>query len=133
MSAFPDHPIHFVDWLRTRTQYSETPDKELRESFAPRQVYGDNSPRLGGDLFHPVDSRSTVDLRVIENDQVLLATGNQPPAAFPSSAPLSRDPRYCADPWEDWESRIPPTDHRAGDRSDDGRRTAFEHQHSQGH
>ena len=41
MSAFPDPPSHFVDWLRTRTEFNLLSDQELREIFAPRQVYGD--------------------------------------------------------------------------------------------
>jgi uncharacterized NAD(P)/FAD-binding protein YdhS len=137
MSAFPDHPTHFVDWLRTRCEYRLVPEQELREMFAPRQVYGDYLRSLAEIYLHPVDARSSFELRAIDDeavdiivneegggnialasgasvevDQILLATGNQPPAAFPSSAPLSRDPRYCADPWEDWESRIPSTDQR---------------------
>ncbi|MEO2091507.1 MAG: FAD/NAD(P)-binding protein, partial [Gemmataceae bacterium] len=41
MSAFPDHPSHFLDWLRTRTEYTGLPDAVLRETFVPRRVYGD--------------------------------------------------------------------------------------------
>ena len=41
MSAFPDHPNHFLDWLRTRTEYADLPDVVLREAFVPRRVYGD--------------------------------------------------------------------------------------------
>ena len=36
MSALPDHPTHFLDWLRTRTEYADTPDAVLRETFVPR-------------------------------------------------------------------------------------------------
>ncbi len=137
MSAFPDHPTHFVDWLQTRSEFSSVPNKELRETFAPRHVYGDYIRGLAEMVLHPVDPRASFNLHPIEDeaidvvvkesggiqivlksgdpvdvDQVLLATGNQPPAAFPSSAPLSRDPRYCADPWEDWCSRIPSANQR---------------------
>src|SRR5688572_33082722 len=31
MSALPDHPHHFLDWLRTRTEYADTPEAVLRE------------------------------------------------------------------------------------------------------
>src|SRR5271169_1627662 len=33
MSAFPDLPSHFVDWLRNRADFAEFPLAELREQF----------------------------------------------------------------------------------------------------
>ena len=134
MSAFPDQPEHFVNWLRSRHEFNEVPEAELRESFIPRRVYGDYVRALAESYLHPVDSRSPVKIEVIEdqavdliaNDDaetggsvvmksgdsiaarsVLLATGNQPPASFPSESPLSHDSRYCSDPWGDWTSRLP--------------------------
>src|SRR5580700_9935294 len=41
MSAFPDMPDHFLEWLRTRSEYDFVPDGELRERFMPRMIYGD--------------------------------------------------------------------------------------------
>jgi uncharacterized NAD(P)/FAD-binding protein YdhS len=41
MSALPEYPSHFVDWLLTRTEYANIPEAELRETFMPRRVYGD--------------------------------------------------------------------------------------------
>src|SRR5580658_10366986 len=41
MSAFPDLPDHFLQWLRTRSEYDTVPDIELRERFIPRMIYGD--------------------------------------------------------------------------------------------
>src|SRR5580698_4726404 len=41
MSAFPDLPDHFLQWLRTRSEYDAVPDRELRERFIPRMIYGD--------------------------------------------------------------------------------------------
>ncbi len=41
MSAFPDLPDHFVNWLRTRSEYDTVPDLELRGRFIPRRVFGD--------------------------------------------------------------------------------------------
>src|SRR5580698_9398803 len=32
MSALPDHPNHFLEWLRTRTEYAAVPEAELRET-----------------------------------------------------------------------------------------------------
>ena len=41
MSAFPHEPDHFLQWLRTRSEFELTPEIELRERFVPRQIYGD--------------------------------------------------------------------------------------------
>src|SRR5580698_10290656 len=41
MSAFPEMPDHFLQWLRTRCEYDTVPDIELRERFIPRMIYGD--------------------------------------------------------------------------------------------
>ena len=41
MSAFPDLPDHFLQWLRTRSEYDTVPEIELRERFIPRLCYGD--------------------------------------------------------------------------------------------
>ncbi len=45
MSAIPDQPDHFLNSLRTRTEDADLPESQLRESFAPRQVYGDYLPK----------------------------------------------------------------------------------------
>src|SRR6056297_530100 len=133
MSALPDHPTHFVQWLRSRHEYSDTPSEELREMFAPRRVYGDYLRGLLASCLNPVDARGpatietindeAVDVVVeegrsasvqlksgqeIEAEQIVLATGNQPPGSFPSASPLRHDPRYRSDPWDEWLSRLPP-------------------------
>ncbi|MDT5212146.1 MAG: hypothetical protein QOK18_385 [Mycobacterium sp.] len=41
MSAFSDEPNHFLQWLRTRSEFELVPELELRERFVPRQIYGD--------------------------------------------------------------------------------------------
>ncbi len=132
MSALPDMPSHFLDWLRTRWEFKDLPHDQLREMFAPRRVYGDYLSGLLGACLHPIDARSQVKLETVEDeavdivvtgderatillgsgdaveaDQVVLATGNQPPGSFASAAPLRHDARYCADPWEDWRGRLP--------------------------
>jgi len=136
MSAFPDCPTHFVDWLQTRHEYRDVPLTDLREQFMPRRVYGDYIRGLAESCFSPLSSRSPASLAVIEDEvvalhpgeggarveladrdpiparSVLLATGNQPPASFPSETPLAHDDRYCADPWSDWQSRLPGKDGR---------------------
>jgi uncharacterized NAD(P)/FAD-binding protein YdhS len=43
-------------------------------------------------------------------DRVLLATGNQPPAAIGSPSGAFTHAVYCPDPWQDWPAKIPPAD-----------------------
>jgi choline dehydrogenase-like flavoprotein len=54
MSAFPEHPNHFVEWLQTRTEFAGVPEAELRERFIPRRVYGDYLRGLALHFTHPV-------------------------------------------------------------------------------
>jgi uncharacterized NAD(P)/FAD-binding protein YdhS len=132
MSALPDYPSHFVDWLHLRSEYSEVPLELLRETFAPRRVYGDYLRGLLETYSSPIDARGMVQIETVNDqavdvavdadnhatvllqcgesidaDQVLLATGNQPPGTFTSNSPLSHDPRYCEDPWGNWYDRLP--------------------------
>lgn len=135
MSAVPDHPDHFMDWLRTRVEYADFPEIQLRETFAPRRVYGDYLRSL---LFHylkPIDEHhpakveliegeavdinptdgcgaevSIEDGRSIQADRVLLATGNQPPVTLGKHGENFSHPAYVEDPWTDWERQIPDAD-----------------------
>jgi uncharacterized NAD(P)/FAD-binding protein YdhS len=132
MSAFPDLPDHFLQWLRTRGEYDMVPEIELRERFIPRMIYGDY---VRGIMQHhlqaPAESaavRTTflegdaVDVSLQEGggaeiiladgsrvsaDRVVLATGNEPPAGLPGSAELQEHPAWIGNPWQPWENRLP--------------------------
>ena len=134
MSAFPHEPDHFLQWLRTRSEFELTPEIELRERFVPRQIYGDYlrsivqhhlqspgevtpassefvigeaidvEPREAGCLVHLADG-STVDA-----DRVVLATGNEPPAPLPGAESLAGHPAWVGNPWQSWEERLPQDD-----------------------
>jgi len=127
MSAVPDHPDHFLDWLRTRVDYSDLPEPQLRETFAPRRVYGDYIRSLLQNYLDPIDDHHPAAIRIVEDeavdvvpsngsaqvllaggnevtaDRVLLATGNQPRAALGNL----EHPAYCPNPWVSWTERIP--------------------------
>ena len=131
MSAFPDEPDHFVQWLRTRSEFTSVPDAELRALFAPRQIYGDYVCALvlhhllspGG--MTPVESDviigEAVDIEpagsgcrvhladgsTIDADRVVLATGNEPPASLPGAESLAGHPSWVPNPWHGWEQRLP--------------------------
>ena len=133
MSALPDLPSHFVDWLHSRSEFTDTPDEELREMFAPRRIYGDYLRSLLASCLDPIDGRCRVRTEAIDDeavdvelngngcatvilkngspfeaDQIVLATGNQAPGQFSSPSPLRHDPRYRADPWDEWLRQRPP-------------------------
>lgn len=129
MSALADQPSHFVEWLRTRTEFYEEPLPRLREKFVPRRIYGDY---LHGLLFShtataaekkiqietvaggvtsviPAISGATVLLsngQSINAHRVVLATGNQPPAHLKIMGLDSTHPRYFQNPWQGWEGKL---------------------------
>lgn len=130
MSAFPDHPNHFLDWLRTRSEYSDLPDVVLREIFLPRRVYGDYVRSVSLTYLASVDTRHLVQIetvedtavsvmkrpggaviatesgKMIEAERVVLATGNQQPASLPCVDGSFRHEAYFDNPWIDWEGRL---------------------------
>lgn len=131
MSALPDHPNHFLDWLRTRTEYADVPETELREAFLPRRLYGDYLRSLAQHYIRPVAPRCGAELAqlnaevlavepagagarlrlasgaTLDADKVVLATGNEPPADLPGQNTVATHAAWCANPWLDWESRLP--------------------------
>lgn len=131
MSAFPDMPDHFLQWLRTRSEYDTVPDIELRERFIPRMIYGDYLRSLMHQQlqFRGQSSLATTamieaeavdvaregngaaihlsDGSRVEADRVVLATGNEPPAGFPGCAELGDHPGWIGNPWQAWEGRLP--------------------------
>ena len=131
MSAFADQPDHFLQWLRTRSEFDQVPEVELRERFIPRMIYGDYLRSImqhhlqgAGDLvslktnfvdgeavdIEPVGETAVVRLadgRVVEAERVVLATGNEAPAALPGTETLAGHPAWVGDPWQPWEQRLP--------------------------
>jgi uncharacterized NAD(P)/FAD-binding protein YdhS len=131
MSALADQPNHFVEWLLTRSEYTDMPESLIRETFVPRRIYGDYVQNLlqwyassaqgrsviQVDFFHDEaidisvqDSKAVVQLasgETIEANKVLLATGHQPPADVNSMQRPFQHPRYCDNPWRDWENNLP--------------------------
>jgi uncharacterized NAD(P)/FAD-binding protein YdhS len=132
MSAFPDQPDHFVQWLRTRGEFDDVPDNELRERFVPRRIYGDylrslmhhhlqaSNPTWPATVefvvgeaidIESVNGGSVVILRDgqrLEADRVVLAIGNEPPAELPGAERLAEHPAWIGNPWGGWEDQLPP-------------------------
>lgn len=133
MSAFPDLPDHFLQWLRTRSEYDTIPEIELRERFIPRMIYGDylrglmqhhlQSP-TGSEMVRttfvegeavdvlPQDSGGVIvlaDGSRVGASRIVLATGNEPPCGLPGAADLQDYPAWAGNPWQPWENRLPPS------------------------
>jgi uncharacterized NAD(P)/FAD-binding protein YdhS len=131
MSAFPHEHNHFLDWLRTRSEFELTPEIELRERFVAREIYGDylrsiaqhhlQSPGEGAKASSELIDGEVVDIEpgtqgcrvrladgtAIDADRVILATGNEPPAPLPGAQELADHPAWVANPWQAWEHRLP--------------------------
>lgn len=131
MSAFPDMPDHFLQWLRTRSEYESVPEPELRERFIPRQIYGDylrglmqqhlqspdkpapeQSQLIEGEAVDVIPERHHVNIfladgRKVWAEKVVLATGHEAPAGFSGSAELCDHPAWIGNPWQAWHERLP--------------------------
>jgi uncharacterized NAD(P)/FAD-binding protein YdhS len=111
MSAFPDQPGHFVDWLARNGLGSET-------SFATRRNYGRYLSEILSDIRREKGERLTIlsgnavdvvpgpetdrllfdDRPAIEADMIVLAPGNLPPHDLPAFRDIPL-PAYVSDPW----------------------------------
>lgn len=121
MSAFPDLPDHFVNWLRTRGEYDLVPDYELRERFIPRMIYGDYLKSLAHHHLHEVNhvKAEAIDIQddgtitlsdgsEIKAERIVLATGNEAPADLPGAESLAAHPAWAGNPWLPWYEKLPP-------------------------
>ncbi|MEC3911411.1 FAD/NAD(P)-binding protein [Sphingobium sp. CR2-8] len=111
MSALPDQPGHFVEWLTSQGLGQEG-------SFATRRDYGaylcamlDAARAAAGDRFHVI-SDEAIDLVVAQDgafvalqsgytlvaDVAVIAPGNLPPHDLPAFAALD-NPAYVNNPW----------------------------------
>ncbi len=134
MSAFPDLPDHFVQWLRTRSEFDTVPDLELRERFMPRMVFGDYLKSMMHHHLQGMGDEVTVTAEFVEGvavdvevngssgvvlledgtridaDRVVLASGNEPPAALPGAELLQDHGGWAGNPWLPWHENLPGDD-----------------------
>jgi uncharacterized NAD(P)/FAD-binding protein YdhS len=128
MSAFPDQPDHLLQWLRTRSEFDDVPDRDLRERFIPRMIYGDYLRSIMQHHFQGAGGMTPVNVDFIEGeavdiepngivhladgrreraDRIVLATGNEAPAELPGAETLSDHPAWAGNPWLPWHQRLP--------------------------
>lgn len=129
MSAFPDQPLHFVNWLKTRTEYADVPEADLRLMFIPRRTYGDYLEHIWKELQARTKGQHRITLlndvatavkvvgdkaiiKTLANgtvtvDRILLATGHSAPSALPfQDDNLTRSSNYYGNPWNRWEENF---------------------------
>jgi len=111
MSAFPDQPDHFVEWLSARSWPNANP-------FVPRKTYGDYLAELLGETMRAHGERLTVkmgeaveidngeaigvrlhDGEIVKGDKLVLALGNLPPSFPDNLDPEEIGKYYLNDPW----------------------------------
>jgi uncharacterized NAD(P)/FAD-binding protein YdhS len=133
MSAFPDVPLHFVEWLRNRADFADIPLGDLREQFVPRRVFGDYLQDLLFWHAQPLAGPGRVQIHTVEDevldvapagrgaevvlscggtvqaDRVVLATGNLAPHELLSRSLVHDHPAYVANPWCGWFEKLPNT------------------------
>ena len=117
MSALPEHPSHFRDWLERRT--GRTPDAL---AFVSRGLYGAYVEEILASAVEGASGRVSInpvtadcvdieqraggwtlglaDGRAIAADAVALCLGHFPPHFPAAAAALGADPRAVCDPWE---------------------------------
>ncbi len=113
MSAFPDRPGHFCDWLAARGLGCEkafvsraTYGNYLRETLAAAmEKYGRRLQLIDDEVLDIEERYGKVTLGLVngglvEADKVALAIGNLPPHDHPAIAGAGLTPwRYIGDPW----------------------------------
>jgi uncharacterized NAD(P)/FAD-binding protein YdhS len=121
MSAFPDQPTHFLDWLQARPLHEVGGVMPDTGSFVPRRLFG---RYIRQQLHDALRSRSSAHLELlhgsvvsitqeprnlrlhiegghdIATDIAVLALGNFTPEPLPVADSMFYDPAlYCPDPW----------------------------------
>ena len=121
MSAFPDRPLHFLDWLQTQPPHELGGVASDAGSFVPRRLFG---AYIRDQLHAALRQRSPVQLELLHGrvvsiaqeprslrlrfeggddvvtDIAVLALGNFVPEPIPVADCMFYDAKlYCPDPW----------------------------------
>ncbi len=68
MSAFPDDPDNFINWIKSKSEYSGYVNEELNDRFLPRVIYGKYLEEIFDNAINSLPENVTV--RII-NDEVM--------------------------------------------------------------
>ena len=116
MSAFPDEPEHFINWIKDRSEPFGATDYVPRSLYGQyiRDVYQKAIAVLPANIQLTVIADEAVGLRPLDKglrlyfrdalsltvDKALLALGNYPPAhPLRQEEGYTHSPRYAQDPW----------------------------------
>lgn len=122
MSAFPDKPRHFLDWLSKHEKYGALDQVALPEKFLPRNIYGyyikdifekairKKHSGVSIEFVHDTaidmkeaDGRYIIHFSVsppVHADKVVIAIGNQAPRPLQSSnSTFLLSKKYFPNPW----------------------------------
>lgn len=122
MSAFPDEPDDFCNWIRRNPDLIQYHTDQLAELFIPRAAYGDYLEQRLAETIHATAAFHDVDLlegeitdlekdangyhvitasgESFKTSKIILATGNTPPESLPGNIFPGNDSRIRVDPWE---------------------------------
>lgn len=122
MSAFPDDPDNFINWIKSKPEYKKFVNEDLNDSFLPRVIYGHYLEELFNETINNLSGNVTVNLiddeavdiipsetkteiilknnKSVKADKVVLALGN-----FLPDNPNIKDNsfynsnKYFSNPW----------------------------------
>ncbi|MEI7663866.1 MAG: FAD/NAD(P)-binding protein, partial [Bacteroidota bacterium] len=124
MSAYPEKPDHFVDWISMRAEFAGLEHGLVANAFLPRYLYGEYLTEIWGEALKTAQSKqvqirmiedTVVDLEVsnsgilmvlsggdrIMTDDCILATGNLIPGNPKiKNSSFFESPHYFQNPWE---------------------------------
>lgn len=122
MSLFPDEPDHFVNWIRSKPEYSDFVNDELNDTFLPRVIYGEYLYEIFNKVIEDLPENVTVEIineeaenvtpqkdqyivklksgRKLTADKIVLALGNFVPdnPRIKNNKFYSSD-KYFQNPW----------------------------------
>lgn len=121
MSAFPEEPKHFQNWILTKEEYFSWHTPDLAERFMPRKIYGHYLEELLAHCIKNIPSSTKVNIlhdEVVNIEQidngykiilknaesfltkhVALCTGHQTPLSLPGKTKYSPNKAIAINPW----------------------------------
>lgn len=124
MSAFPQHPNHFLEWIMKRPDFAEKDEVVIANSFMPRYLYGEYLEDIWKQTLEIAEQKNirisikdafVNDLSIhsykvalqLDNEEKLtvdycvMATGNLPPANVKIENPdFFKSKNYFQNPWK---------------------------------
>lgn len=122
MSAFPDDPDNFINWIKSKPEYSEFVNEELNDRFLPRVIYGryleelfnNTMQNLPGNVTVKILNDEAIDIipsedkseiifksnESVEADKIILAVGNfKPDDPYLTDSSFYKSNKYFQNPW----------------------------------